>query len=217
MAHPIERKIILVDGRHVHLRLCGDGPPLLMLHQSPRTSEELEPLMQQWAQDFTCIAPDHPGFGLSDPLPIEAPHVEDFGDATAALIDALGVPSLPVYGFHTGAKIGLAMAVKHPGKISSIVLNGLLVNTQADRDDLAENYLPAFVPSQDARHLFQVWWRMREQTLFFPWYNRKPEARMAFGIRPPQDTHAATMDFLSAEDNYRKGYGAALAMVSKDY
>ncbi|MEO0410641.1 MAG: alpha/beta hydrolase [Pseudomonadota bacterium] len=217
MTTSIERKIILVEGRHVHMRICGDGPPALLLHQSPRTSEELEGLMQAWGAYFTCIVPDHPGYGLSDPLPIDAPTIDDFGDATAALIEALGLSSVPIYGHHTGAKIGLALAVHHPEKVASIVLNGLLINTQADRDDFANNYLPPFEPSHDARHLMQLWWRMREQTLFFPWYNRKEAARMVFGIRPAADVHVACMDFLAAEDNYRRGYGAALAMVGKDY
>lgn len=217
MTMAIERKIILVEDRHVHMRLCGDGPPALMLHQSPRQSEELEGLMQAWGRHFTCIVPDHPGYGLSDHLSDPAPTIDDFADATAVLIDALGLSQVPIYGHHTGAKIALALAVRHPEKVSSLVLNGLLINTQADRDDLAQNYLPPFEPSHDARHLMQLWWRMREQTLFFPWYNRKAEARMVFGVRPPEEIHVACMDFLSAEDNYRRGYGAALAMIAKDY
>ncbi|MEM1019544.1 MAG: alpha/beta fold hydrolase [Pseudomonadota bacterium] len=214
---PITRKIIMVGSRHVHIRFCGEGPPVLLLHQSPRTSEELTALMQAWGAHFCCIVPDHPGYGLSDPLPSAAPNIDDFADATAALLDALGIEQLPIYGHHTGAKIALSLAVRHPQRIASLVLNGLLINTQADRDDLAENYLPPFEPSQDARHLVQLWWRMREQTLFFPWYNRKTGARMVFGVRPAAEIQPSVLDFLAAEDNYRRGYGAALAMVAKDY
>lgn len=217
MTPPITRKILNLGDRQVHTRFCGNGPPMLILHQSPRTSEEMEPLMQAWGQYFTCIAPDHPGYGLSDPLEIDKPDLDDFADAVVQVLDHLGLESVPIYGHHTGAKIALSMGVNHAHRITTMVLNGLLINTQADRDDLAQNYLPPFVPSHDASHLMALWWRMREQTLFFPWYNRKAEARMVFGIRPPEDTTAATLDFLAAGDNYRKGYGAALAAVCQDY
>lgn len=217
MTPPIIRKILNLGDRHVHTRFCGNGPPMLILHQSPRTSEEMEPLMQAWGRHFTCIAPDHPGYGLSDPLDIENPDLDDFGDAVVQVLDHLQLETVPIYGHHTGAKIALSLGVHHPHRVTTMVLNGLLINTQEDRDDLARNYLPPFVPSHDASHLMALWWRMREQTLFFPWYNRKAEARMVFGIRPPEDTTAACLDFLAAGDNYRKGYGAALAAICQDY
>jgi len=217
MTADITRKIIKVGSRHVHVRFCGNGPPALILHQSPRSSEEMEPLMQAWSNHFTCIAPDHPGYGLSDPLPMDAPNIEDFADAVAELVDALNIEKLPIYGHHTGAIIAMALGAKHPNRAAALVANGVLVNTQADRDDLARNYLPPFTPSHDASHLLALWWRMREQSLFFPWYNRKAEARMVYGIRPAQDIHPSCMDFLAAGDNYRRGYGAALATVTQDY
>lgn len=217
MTPPIIRKILNLGDRHVHTRFCGNGPPVLILHQSPRTSEEMEPLMQAWGAHVTCIAPDHPGYGLSDPLDIDNPDLDDFADAVVQVLDHLELEAIPIYGHHTGAKIALSLGVNHPHRVTTMVLNGLLINTQADRDDLAQNYLPPFVPSHDASHLMALWWRMREQTLFFPWYNRQAEARMVFGIRSPEETTAACLDFMAAGDHYRKGYGAALAAVCQDY
>ena len=49
--------------RCVHYRRAAKGPPLLMVHQSLRPAAEYAPLMRQWAERFTCIAPDTPGFG----------------------------------------------------------------------------------------------------------------------------------------------------------
>ena len=62
----ITRHILTIPGtgRKVHYRRCGEGPALLMVHQSPRSSAEYSALMQAWGQHFTCIAPDTPGFGL---------------------------------------------------------------------------------------------------------------------------------------------------------
>ena len=57
MTHPITRHFIDIASetgtRRVHYRKCGNGgPTILMVHQSPRSSGEYEPLMQQWAQHF---------------------------------------------------------------------------------------------------------------------------------------------------------------------
>src|SRR5690606_14891693 len=57
------------DGRRIHYRRAGSGPPLVLLHASPSSSRVQIPLLRAWADDFTVIALDTPGFGLSDPLP----------------------------------------------------------------------------------------------------------------------------------------------------
>ena len=40
--------------------------------------------------------------GLSDALSKDWPDMEDFADGVANLLDALKLPEVPVYGFHTG-------------------------------------------------------------------------------------------------------------------
>ncbi|MGY6405650.1 alpha/beta fold hydrolase, partial [Vibrio parahaemolyticus] len=82
---------IKVDGRLVHYRRAGQGPVLLALHQSPRDSAELLPLMQAIAPFATVIAPDNPGFGLSDPLPTGPATVDRFADGVDRLMEALGL------------------------------------------------------------------------------------------------------------------------------
>jgi pimeloyl-ACP methyl ester carboxylesterase len=74
------------DGTHrrVHYRRAGSGPPVVLVHQSPRSSAEYEALIAEWAAHFTCLAPDTPGFGESAPLPMNNPHVNDYADAVLA-------------------------------------------------------------------------------------------------------------------------------------
>jgi 2-hydroxy-6-oxonona-2,4-dienedioate hydrolase len=42
-------------------------------------------------------------------------------------MDALGVARTAVYGFHTGAMIALALAARHPQRISCAVANGVVL------------------------------------------------------------------------------------------
>lgn len=94
---PITRHYVVVDGRLVHYRRAGQGPLLLLLHQSPQSSLDYVDLMHRWGDRFTMIAPDRPGCGQSEPLPLDAPSFDDYADATAAFLDALGVSLAPVW------------------------------------------------------------------------------------------------------------------------
>lgn len=86
----------------------GHDTAVLLLHQSPRSSREMEPIIEVWGSGFTLIAPDAPGYGLSQPLfhagqPVAAASIDDFATATLEFADALGLGRFGIYGFHTGA------------------------------------------------------------------------------------------------------------------
>lgn len=207
----VTRHFIKVDGRLVHYRRAGQGPVLLALHQSPRDSAELLPLMQAMAPFATVIAPDNPGFGLSDPLPPGPATVDRFADGVDRLMDALGLTSAAFYGFHTGACIANRFAVLYPHRVSGLVVDGFMLMEEPERADLLANYLPAFHPQWDGGHLAWAWHRIRDQGIFFPWYRRDPSARLS---RPKPDLariHDQIMEFLRAGDSYRTGYEAALS------
>ena len=84
----IERRFVTLTDRQVHYRISGDGPPLLLLHQSPTSSAEMATTIEYFADEFTVIAPDTPGFGLSDyregtpsDITVYAQMVKEFIDA----------------------------------------------------------------------------------------------------------------------------------------
>ncbi len=207
----LRRFFVVVDGRTVHGRRAGSGPPLLLLHQSPRSSAELEPLMAVLAAEWDVIAPDTPGNGLSDAFGGATHPLSAYADATARLLDVLGVVRCALYGFHTGAAIGCALAVRHPARIVGAVLNGLPAFDGAERADLAANYLPDFAPRWDGAHLAWAWARLREQTIFFPWYRGLAANRMAFDIPDPATLTANLVELCRAGPAYRGPYGAAFA------
>ena len=207
----VERHFIRVDGRLVHYRRAGAGPVLVALHQSPRDSAELLPLMRAMAPFATVIAPDNPGFGLSDPLPDGPASVDRFADALAALLGALGLEKVALYGFHTGACIANRFAALYPHLVSGLVVDGFMLMEVGERAEMLAHYLPPFHPQWDGGHLAWAWHRIRDQGIFFPWSRREPSARLA---RPKPDLarmHEQIMEFLRAGDSYRTGYGAALS------
>jgi haloalkane dehalogenase len=205
----ITRHYISVGNRRVHYRRCGKGPPLLMVHQSPRSSSEYDALMREWGTHFTCIAPDTPGFGQSDPLS-GAPEIDDFADATVALLDALGLERVHAYGFHSGGIILVTALKRHPQRFHRLAVGGYAIWTPQEMAIFGEAYLPPFHPSAYGEHLTWLWNRVLEQSWFFPWFDVRPEARLSVAHDDPARVHAVVMDMLDAGDAYRAGYGAVL-------
>jgi pimeloyl-ACP methyl ester carboxylesterase len=216
----IKRHFLTVSGRfgprQVHYRRGGQGPAVLLLHQSPQSSREMEPLIRAWGNRFTLIAPDTPGYGYSDPLrasgqPLTAASIEDFAAATLEFAEALGLQRFGVYGFHTGASIGVALAEACPDRIAAVAANGLVMQTEAELTGILGAYLPPLVPRWDGGHLVWLWARLREQTIFFPWYDRRAATRMNFDVPPASQLQQGLLEFLAAGDHYQEAYAAAFS------
>src|SRR5436309_3724148 len=67
--YPFESRYADIDGASVHYVDEGSGPPLLLLHGNPTWSFLYRDIIRGLSDRFRCIAPDHPGFGLSSAPP----------------------------------------------------------------------------------------------------------------------------------------------------
>lgn len=211
---PISRHYLTIHGatgkRRVHFRMAGSGPPLLMIHQSPRSSAEYESLMRQWAEHFTCIAPDTPGFGQSDPLDHPAPEIEDFADAIVEFADAVGIGQIAGYGFHSGGIYLVTAMKRHMHRFATLAIGGYAVWNDTERALLGDPYIPANPPKPFGEHLVWIWNRILEQSWYFPWYAPSDATRMPNAHDDPARVHAIILEMLDAGDAYRAGYGAVL-------
>ncbi len=57
--------MLVVQGVRVHLLEEGSGPPVLLLHGNPDTSELWRGVTSRLKERYRCLAPDLPGFGAS--------------------------------------------------------------------------------------------------------------------------------------------------------
>jgi len=180
-----------------------------MVHQSPRSSAEYEPLMLHWAEHFTLIAPDTPGFGQSDALG-GAPEIDDVADALVQFVRALGLEKVGAYGFHSGGIILVTALRRHPELFSSVAIGGYAIWTEEERRSFGANYLPPFVPAAYGEHLTWLWNRILEQSWFFPWFDVSPGARLPGAHSSPDRVDAVVREMLDSGAAYRGGYGAVL-------
>ncbi|ANU06388.1 alpha/beta fold hydrolase [Paraurantiacibacter namhicola] len=197
------------SGRRVHYRVCGSGPALLMVHQSPRSGAEYEALMREWGAHFTCIAPDTPGFGQSDPLPGE-PDIADFADGLSQFVDALGIAPVAAYGFHSGGIILVTLLKRHPQMLRCLAVGGYAIWTPEEMALFGTSYLPEWHPAPYGEHLTWLWNRMLEQSWFFPWFDTREEARLSVAHADLPRVQQAVMEMLDSGNAYRAGYGAVL-------
>ena len=137
-------KTVAVDGVNVFYREASDPsrPTLLLLHGFPTASHMFRDLIPELAQRFHLIAPDLPGFGLTEIKPRDrfAYTFDNIAHLIDRFTEVVGLTKFAIYIFDYGAPVGLRIAARHPERISAIVSqNG---NTYLDGAS------PAFAPVQ---------------------------------------------------------------------
>ncbi|MEU8071413.1 alpha/beta hydrolase [Micromonospora sp. NPDC048169] len=116
-----------VAGLRAHTRRSagpgGDGPPVVLVHGLAVSHRYLTPLAVALAPRRQVYVPDLPGFGLT-----ERPGTAyDVDGHMAFLVDWLAAYRLgPVclLGHSFGAEVAAALAARHPGLVSALVLAG---------------------------------------------------------------------------------------------
>jgi len=210
----ISRHYLTIKGpksqRRVHYRKAGNGPVLLMVHQSPRSSAEYEDLMMMWGKHFTCIAPDTPGFGQSDPLPLPNPEIDDFADAIVEFAEAAGIDSILGYGFHSGGIILVTAMKRYKEMFRGLAIGGYAIWNEAERVKLGPPYIPPNPPKAFGEHLTWLWNRILEQSWYFPWFEPIDANRMVNAHDDPARIDLIIREMLDSGDVYRLGYGAVL-------
>lgn len=98
----------------------GHGPvPLLLLHGFSRDARMWNIFRAAWSPRFSVTAVDLPGHGGST-APSDMTSFCDVVDAVAAVMRG---PSA-VVGYSLGGRIALGLALRHPGLVTSLVMDG---------------------------------------------------------------------------------------------
>ncbi|MFC6152346.1 alpha/beta hydrolase [Nocardioides yefusunii] len=191
------------SGAQVHYLRAGHGKPVVLTHSSPMSAETMKHWIEPLAARFTVYALDTAGYGQSDPLTAvdgDEPTIDDYAVRVLEFADAVGLDRFTIGGTHTGSKIALAVAVRAPGRVAQLVMDGLGIYTSAEMLDQLDRYTPPVVPDWYGGHLLEAWHRMRNMWTFFPWYDQRPEARLDESLPALEDLHQMTFDLLRSPD-----------------
>ena len=109
------------NGINLHYQERGAGEPLLLIMGITADGSVWEPHVSVWEKSFRCILPDNRGVGLTD-KPSGDYTTAEMADDHAGLLDHLGLGKVRVVGVSMGGAIALQLALRHPDKVSSMVL-----------------------------------------------------------------------------------------------
>jgi pimeloyl-ACP methyl ester carboxylesterase len=143
---PAEIKRGYAEGRfgQIHYRVAGSHgarSPLLLLHPSPLSGYVYENLMREMGRDRYVVAPDTPGFGMSDPPPAP-PEIGDYAAAMLEFVAGLGLGIVDVMGYHTGSLTAVEMAQQAHAVVRKIVMISATAFTPAETEQFKRQYAP---------------------------------------------------------------------------
>lgn len=131
------------DGTQIAYATIGSGPPLVraghwLTHlEHDWHSPVWRPFLDELSKTFRVTRYDQRGNGLSD-WSIRNSDLESFVDDLEAVVDAANVDQFALYGTSQGAPIGIAYAVRHPDRVSHLILHGGYEKGRMRRSSLAE-------------------------------------------------------------------------------
>jgi pimeloyl-ACP methyl ester carboxylesterase len=106
----------------LHAVTGGAGPPLLLVHGWPQTWYAWRMLMPALARDFSVVAVDQRGIGLSG-KPTGGYDTATLASDLVALMDALGHPRFALYGTDVGMPIAYALAADHRDRVDRLAVS----------------------------------------------------------------------------------------------
>ncbi len=115
-----------VDGVSIFYREAGDPTQqtILMLHGFPSSSHMYRDVIAGLSDQYHIIAPDYPGFGLSDTPSMEtfAYTFDHIAELMEAFINHLKLDSFYLMMHDYGGPIGMRFAVANPDKIKGLII-----------------------------------------------------------------------------------------------
>lgn len=121
----------------------GSGPTLLALHPGNTDSRSLEPLLAELG-GYRRILVDRPGHGRSRDVQGEW-RFDDMADCIADVIAPSVTEPVHIFGWSDGAIVGLALTLRHPHLVRSLVFGGAAFHRDGWLKGVLDDEPPAFL------------------------------------------------------------------------
>jgi pimeloyl-ACP methyl ester carboxylesterase len=148
--YPALHKTVEVDGLEIFYREAGpkDAPVILLLHGFPTSSHMFRNLIPQLSERFHVVAPDYPGFGNSSMPTVDEFHYtfDNLAKVMEKFTQKVGLKSYSLYLMDYGAPVGFRLAVSHPERVDSLIIQ----NGNAYEEGLRDFWKP-----------FRAYWKDR--------------------------------------------------------
>jgi haloalkane dehalogenase len=120
--YPFASNYADVEGARVHYVDEGSGPTLLLLHGNPTWSFLYREIIRGLRDRYRCVAPDYPGFGLSDAPAGYGYTPAEHARVLEGLVSALDLRDVTMMVQNWAGPIGFAVATRHPERFAGFVI-----------------------------------------------------------------------------------------------
>jgi pimeloyl-ACP methyl ester carboxylesterase len=123
-----------VNGTRIFYREAGpkDAPVVLLLHGYPSSSRMFEPLLPLLGKHYRLIAPDYPGFGLSQAADRSEYEYkfEHLAQTMCQFTDVLGLQQYSLYMQDYGGPVGFRMALARSERVQALIIQNAVVHEE---------------------------------------------------------------------------------------
>ena len=121
-----ESRRIRASGAAIHVKVGGDGPPLLLLHGYPQTHAMWHKVAPALARDYTVVCADLRGYGDSS-KPRGVPGHANYSKRAMALdmvevMEALGFVQFHLVGHDRGGRVAHRLARDHGKRVRTLTV-----------------------------------------------------------------------------------------------
>lgn len=118
---PVERLVETPRGAFRALEWPGGGVPVLLLHGLSGVAEVWEPTVEELPPGRHIVAIDQRGHGETHPE-TGGYSIGSFVADTLAVLESLGLERPHLVGHSMGARVAIAFAARHPGRIRTVTI-----------------------------------------------------------------------------------------------
>ena len=111
---------ISINGVGINYEVTGKGDPLLLIHGLGSNAQDWELQISAFSENYSVIAVDLRGHGLSDKLK-GSYTIKQFADDCNQLLTELNIDRTHILGLSLGCAIGYELAIHYPEMIHSFI------------------------------------------------------------------------------------------------
>lgn len=119
---PVEHRFVDLDGTRIHYAERGAGETVLLLHGNPAWSFLYRKVIAGLADEFHCVAPDYPGYGMSTAPPGYGFTPREHSAALEQFVDRLDLRDLTLMVQDWGGPIGLGFAARRLELVRRLII-----------------------------------------------------------------------------------------------
>ena len=107
----------------------GQGEPLILLHGNGENCDYFKGQIDEFARYYHVYALDTRGHGKT-PRGNSPFTIRQFADDLLGFMDSHGIDKAHLLGFSDGGNIAMVFAIKYPGRVNRLILNGANLNAK---------------------------------------------------------------------------------------